>query len=44
MSRGGLALSRGFGVGVAVGRFRGCGIAVAQPLGPHRREGPPVAV
>ena len=44
MSRGGLALSRGFGGSVRVWRVdRGFGI-VAQPFGFHLHEGAPVAV
>ena len=40
MSRGGLALSRGFGGGVRVRRIR----VVAQPLGSHLPKGPTVTV
>jgi len=44
MSRGGLALSRGFAVGVRVVRIgEGFGIAV-QPLGLHLRESPAVVI
>ena len=43
MSRGSLALTRGFGGGVRVqGIGRGVGV-VAEPLGPHLRKGPAVA-
>mgnify|MGYP002652163832 CR=1 FL=1 len=44
MSRGGLALSRGFGSGVRVRHIgRGIGV-VTQPLGPNLSEGPTIAV
>jgi len=44
MSRGGLALSRGFGSGVRGRRIGPCVGIVAQPLDSHLREGPTVAV
>ena len=44
MSRGGLALSRGVWFGICVRGIGGGVSVVAQPLGPHLREGLTIAV